>query len=108
MDITRRRGDTKAIVFRFTVSGVAMNLAGCSFLMTIDPEKAPLDDTANILQMTGSALDDGRVAFEMTEGEANIVPGTYFYDVQITDADGKISTPEDSCGKFRIIQDITK
>lgn len=107
-DITRRRGDTKPIVFRFTESGVAMDLGGCSFLMTVDPAKDPADDTKNILQMSGTALTDGRVKFDMTELEADITPGTYYYDVQITDADGKISTPEDGCGKFKIIQDITK
>jgi hypothetical protein len=76
--------------------------------MTIDPKKDPVDDTDNILQMAGTALDEGRVKFEMSEAEADITPGTYYYDVQITDADGKISTPEDSCGKFKIVQDITK
>jgi hypothetical protein len=107
-DITRKRGDTKSIVFRFSVSGVAMDLDGCSFLMTVDPAKDPADDTDNILQLTGTALTDGRVQFDMTELEADITPGTYYYDVQITDADGKISTPDDSCGKFKIVQDITK
>ena len=107
-DITRRRGDTKPIVFRFRVDGVVMDLTSCSFKMTIDPKKDPVDDTDNILQMAGTALDEGRVKFEMSEAEADITPGTYYYDVQITDADGKISTPEDSCGKFKIVQDITK
>lgn len=107
-DITRRRGDTRVIIFRFTVDGVAMDLSGCTFVMTVDPEKSPEDATNNIFQLTGTPGTDGRVEFEMTEEQADITPGTYYYDVQITDADGKITTPEDSCGRFKIIQDITK
>ena len=107
-DIIRRRGDTKSIIFRFVVDGVAMVLTDCVFVMTVDPEKAPEDATNNLFQLTGTALGDGRVEFELTSEQADIIPGTYYYDVQITDADGKITTPESSCGKFTIRQDITK
>ena len=82
-DITRRRGDTKSIIFRFVVDGVAMILDGCTFIMTVDPEKSPENATNNILQLTGIALTDGKVEFALTEEQANILPGSYYYDVQI-------------------------
>lgn len=107
--ITRYRGDTVADTIAVQdESGDAINVTGYTFLMTIDPAKAPADDTDNILQLTGAVVDGpgGLVAFAPTELESEaLVPGKYWYDIQMDDGSSITTLALD---RYVVVQDITK
>jgi len=107
-DITRFRGDTFPMVFNVKSNGVAVDIAGWTFTMTIDPSDAPGDATDNVLQLAGVLTDapNGEVTFTMTAGEADITPASYNYDIQGVDGASVIRTF--GVAKFIITQDITK
>jgi hypothetical protein len=112
-DIERRRGDTRAIQITLKSNGTAVSVVGFSALLTISTEKDPPDATTLVYQATGtpanSPATDGVIAFDFSDFASQspqLVPGNYFYDIQITDAGGLLSTPVK--GKFKIEQDITK
>lgn len=108
-DITRVRGDTAKIRRRITVeaTGLPVDITGCSFLLTVDPEKKPLTSTNNLFQLTGTIVDalDGVVAFPITATQADEI-GKYYYDIQMTNPDAELLTIDS--GKFTFTQDITK
>jgi len=107
IDIIRKRGDTRRVTFKIADSyGTAVNLTNWSnFVMTVNSEQAPIDDTNQISQQTGIMVDpkNGRVAFVC---DGNIPIGDYYYDIQATDANSEIVTLVD--GKYTVGQDITK
>jgi hypothetical protein len=112
-DFERRRGDTKDIAIRLTQDGAVIASAeGYSALLTINVSKAPTDTTGQIFQATGvpnSPATDAILRFDFASfaiQSPEIVPGGYFYDIQITDPEGEIHTPQ--VGKFKVVQDITK
>ena len=108
-DITRKRGDTYGIEFAITdSSGTAIDVTGYTFLMTVDTSKAPTNSDNNVFQLTGTITDAaaGLVEFAPTALQADMTPGTYFFDCQMTDDTGRIRTIDS--GKFKIVQDITK
>jgi hypothetical protein len=109
IDICWERGDTYP--FSFAVELEAddpINIAGRSYLLTVDPAADPINDTNNLFQLTGTITDaaNGIVQFGMTALQADQTPATYYYDLQQTDGAGKIRT---ICkGEFKFVQDITK
>ncbi len=109
-DITRRRGDTYADEFtlKSKATGLPINLTGYAFTMTVDPSAAPVDAAGNLFSLAGTIVDAaaGRVEFAPSAVQADQTPGTYFYDVQMTDGAGRIRTV--AAGKYKIVQDITK
>lgn len=106
-DITRKRGDTYADVINITSGGAPLDVTGYTFLLTVDPEKAPVDNTNNVYQLTGTILDaaNGKVEFAPDATQANQL-GSFFYDVQMTDGAGRKRTI--LAGKYKYVQDITK
>jgi hypothetical protein len=107
MDIERKRGDTYPIEITVLSDGVALDITGASFLLTVDPAKEPTDATNNLCQLTGVITDapTGAVSFTPTANQMDAV-GKYFFDIQMTDASGAIRTID--AGKFVLKQDITK
>jgi len=105
--ITRKRGDTYPIEILVTSNDIPLDVTGCTFKLTVDPSKAPVDDTANIITLTGVLVgsEPGRVNFPLTDSQADHL-GKYYYDVQMTDAGGIIRTI--MADKFVWVQDITK
>lgn len=109
MDLTRKRGDTYAdeIVLQSRSTGAAINITGCSFVLTVDPHQYPTDAAANLFALDGTILDAaaGRVEFAPSSGQANQV-GSYWYDIQMTDAVGRKRTI--LSGRYTFVQDIGK
>lgn len=108
-DITRYRGDTVTLrvkLWEDKKAGIPFTLTDCTVVMTVDPEKEPVDDTNNLFSIIGDNEEDGVVAFAYTSLEADQDPGNYFYDMQITDANSKTLTIPPA--KYKIKQDITK
>lgn len=107
-DICRFRGDDYSFTITIKDSaGDAVDITGFSFLLTIDPSSAPTSDTNNLDQLTGTITDatGGQVRFDPTATSVGTV-GNYFYDVQQTDAGGKVRTI--LTGKWDVEQDVTK
>jgi hypothetical protein len=114
----KRRGDTKDISIRLkdATSGANVDVTGYTALLTINTVKDPNPDVSpavgeQIFQAVGtpnSPGTDGILRFDFANfGGSPYVPvGSYFYDVQVTDAIGEIFTP--LIGKFVVKQDITK
>ncbi|MGL5002055.1 MAG: hypothetical protein ACRDAM_03885 [Casimicrobium sp.] len=110
-DIVRKRGDTWSDVFFVTDpsnNNAPVDIAGCSFLLTVATEKEPVDDTKKLFQMSGAIVNPsalGKVAFSISDAEADRI-GNFFFDLQMTDANGKKRTIDS--GKYKFTQDITK
>ena len=105
--ITRRRGDTRPDEITVLVNGAAVDITGCSFIMTLDPAKAPLDATKNLHSLAGTIVDapTGRVQFKPSAAQADHV-GKFYYDVQMIDASGSYITL--GLDRYVFTQDITK
>lgn len=107
--ITRKRGDTYAdeLTIKSTLTNQPVNIAGYTFLMTLDPSKAPVSNASNLYQLTGTIVDAalGKVEFAPSESQANQV-GKWYYDVQMVDGAGRKRTVES--GSYIYKQDITK
>ena len=113
----RRRSNTKDIAIRLLQDGVAVpDATGYTALLTINTVKEP---NLNVSPVTGvqifqaigapnSPASDGILRFDFSafDSSPEIAPGSYFYDVEVTDPDGDTSTP--LIGKFVVKQDITK
>jgi len=105
-NITRYRGDTRRIRRTVKIDGVAQNIAGWSFIMTISHEANPTDSDEIIAQCVGVIADAaaGTVDFE-PGADATASVGRFFYDIEVTDADGGVSTIR---GGWNVLQDRTK
>jgi hypothetical protein len=108
-DITRFRGDTAADeVTVQTAAGVAIDITGFSFLMTVSTIENPPDANSQLYQITGSITNTagGVVEFVPSGANADQIPADYYYDIQMTDTAGRIKTI--AKGKYSYTQDITK
>jgi hypothetical protein len=116
-NLERRRADTKDVAIRLTQDGVAIaSAAGYSGILTVNTAKEPNINVSPVVgvqvyQTTGvpnSPATDAILRFDFSSFDSSpeVPPGSYFYDIQITDPDGKVSTP--LIGKFIVKQDITK
>lgn len=108
-NLTRKRGDTFADRFVITSeeTGAVIDISGYTFLLTVDPEKEPVDDSANIFQLTGTIVDAaaGLVEFAPNATQADQL-GSFYFDAQLTAPSGRIRTFDS--GKYKFTQDITK
>ena len=112
-DIEYSRGDSYYIVLwlKDNVTKEYIDITGYTFLMTVDPDKAPIDDTNNIFQLEGLVDPDqvtnrGKFSFKPTEIESDAT-GKLYYDIQFVDPDGNKRTFVKGF-KFILDQDITK
>lgn len=107
--ITRKRGDTYAdeIIVKSAKTKLPIDITGYSFVMTLDPSKAPVDATTNVYSVTGTILDaaTGRVEFAPSDVQADQL-GIFYYDVQMTDGTGRKRTI--ALDKYTYVQDISK
>jgi hypothetical protein len=103
------RGDSDAKGFVIQDSnGVAVDITGFSFKMTVNSERDPTDQVNEQFTIVGviGVATDGTVSFAPTTTDTNITPGIYFYDIEQTDVSSRIKTIIK--GRVKIIQDITK
>lgn len=104
-DICRKRGDTKAMVFRLLVNGAAQDIVGDTLLLTVNRDEAPADTTNQLFQLTAAHVSDPGGIFSFSPGAGDPAePGNYFYDIQWDD--GSLLTI--LAGKYTVEQDITK
>lgn len=103
------RGDSDAKGFIIQDgNGVAVNITGFSFKLTVNSEKDPTTVDNQQFTVVGAITDgpNGKVAFSPSATDTDITPGAYFYDIEQTDSGGGIATL--LIGKCIIVQDISK
>ncbi len=106
-DICWARGDSAARGFIIQDSdGVAENIAGRTYRLTVNTEKNPAPGT-ELFTVVGVITDAGagKVGFAPTAVDTDQTPGKYFYDVEET-VGGLIDTRIK--GRCEILQDISK
>lgn len=107
--IERKRGDTWAdeFIIKNKRTKAPINITGYSFVLVVDPNKAPPDDTTNLYSVTGAILDAaaGRVEFPPEPDDVDRV-GNFYYEVQMTDGAGRKRTIV--ADKYVFKQDIAK
>lgn len=106
--IVRYRGDTAPDQFTIKQDGVVVNITGCTFALTVNSLKDPVDAVTQLFSLTGLVTGGpaGQVQFSPNATQADQSPGDYFYDVQMTDTTGAKRTVDK--GRYRFKQDITK
>lgn len=106
--ITRKRGDTYPITGTVKLNDLPLDVTGCSFVLTVDPEPEPVTAANNLFSLTGALAEPltGEISFPITEEQADQTPGDYYHDIQMIDAQGKKRTI--ALDGFSFVQDITK
>ena len=97
--------------FSFTIQdgdGVAIDVTGFTFLLTVDPSNEPPDDTTKIFQLAGALTDptNGIITFSPSAIDLDQDPSDYFYDVYRTNVGGDGRTIIK--GKFTIDPQVTQ
>lgn len=108
-DIIRYRGDTAADEITVqTSAGVAVNIAGFTFVLTVNSLENPPDNVTELYSIAGAILvaASGTVEFVPTTGNADQKPADYYYDIQMTDGAARIKTI--AKGMYTYTQDISK
>lgn len=103
------RGDSDAKGFIIqNSSGVAIDISGYTFKLTVDSRLNPDDATTQQFTLDGVITDapNGAVSFTPTSVDTDLAPGTYYYDIQQIDTGAAKKTIIK--GKVLIVQDITK
>lgn len=105
--IKRFRGDTRRLGATLKKDGLVLDITGCSFILTVNKKENPteldLPEFASIGVIIDPAL--GQLYFPFTAEQVNLL-GDFFYDIQMTDAIGELSTLVKKPITFT--QDITK
>lgn len=106
-NICRSRGDTHPEIFQVKVNGVAVDITGDTFLLTVDPSPTPPDNVNNLFQIAGVLVTpaQGIVSFTPSLLQADQTPGVYFYDIQWTNGSEVRTILR---GQWEVVQDITK
>ena len=102
------RGDDADFELTFKdIDGNPIDLTGATVFFTVKRHKTDSDTSAVLkkeittftLPLTGVAL------LELTDTETDLTPGSYYFDVQLKDTIGKITSSYS--GRLLVFQDIT-
>ena len=106
IDIERKRGNTRRIVFNLLFEGNPVPLAGFSnFELTVSPALRPDDDTETLEVMMGYTINEFDGVFGFTPS-GNILPGNYYFDAVFKDDNNETFTFAE--GTYKVTQGITK
>jgi len=104
--ITRKRGDLypEEVTVVDKKTGLAKDITGNTFLLTVTSIPEPPDDSTKLFQLTGVITDalNGKVEFTPIIADAAIV-GNNFYDVQLVGPKETVMS-----GPWNVTQDRTK
>ena len=102
------RGDTTPITFAIKKAGVAVDITGFTLEFAVNPNRNPLNNTAELFRLSGVITDavNGLVEFRPTDVQTDQTPKKYYYDLQQIDGGGYKRTLLKSI--FEIEQDINK
>jgi len=101
-------GDDRTFSVTVTDSdGTSRDITGWTLRVTVKERKTDPDSDAVITKdiTSHSAPTDGATEFTFTSSETSDLNGSYYYDIQITDADGDIHTA--TTGTVTFTQGVT-
>lgn len=109
-DLSMYRGDDKSIVVTIVDnSGTAVNLTNGSVFFTINGSR-PITDAGSVYQkivVSHTNPSAGITTISIpSSSSTNFTPGAYWYDVQLKQSTGSISTVV--LGRFTIDADVTR
>ena len=106
MDIIKRDDESFELTF-VDIEGNPINLLDCTVFFTVKKRVTDTDEHAIIAkEITYFAAPTSGVAIlDLTHEETDLHPGSYFFDVQVKDTRGDISSSE--VGRLLVKQDIT-
>lgn len=104
------RGDDHTINLTITDSDGAVDLTGYTVFFTVNDSKEPASDASAVIQKdvtSHSSPTTGQTAIQLDPADtASVTPGTYWYDIQLKDGSGNITSfPKD---RFTLVSDITR
>lgn len=105
------RGDTAPIGLSFVQKedpAQAYDLSGLTLTITANTHQNPTDDTNELwsVSMTVTSASGGLAEFSLNATQADMSPGTYYFDVESLNGSSKIKTLVK--GAFKVLQDIHK
>lgn len=99
------RGDTASLPFT-----VDMDLTGCTVFFTAKSTISnSADDSDAVIEVTVTDHDDpinGITTIPLSASDTDVTPGEYYYDIQIKDGDGNITSIP--VRKLKIFGDVTR
>lgn len=113
--IERKRGDTKPWVFKLWENkkeNKPLDITGFTFRITVNVKADPISDILDppVFSLVGVIFgtpENGTVRGLPSEVQMDLDPEIeWFYDFEVTDADGFIDTP--IIDKLKITQDLSK
>lgn len=106
MDIIKR--DDSDFELTFTdVDGEAIDLTGATVFFTVKRNKTDADADA-VIAKSITSFDDpetGVAILQLSKTETNISPRSYYFDIQLKQSNGKVTSIQ--AGRFIVRQDIT-
>jgi len=102
------RGDDKTWNLTFLdANKVAIDLTGAAIFFTVKINKADADSEAliSVKQTTHTDPTGGLTSITITSSDTDIKVENYYYDFQLVDAGGLVTTV--LTGIFKVVQDIT-
>ena len=93
--ITIPKGTTYAITFTYKRDGVAADLTGATVYFTIKSAEfdSDADDSDALIKKDVTVHTDaesGETEITLSPTDTNVVPGDYFYDIKVKEADGDV------------------
>lgn len=102
-----RRDDSDFELTFTDVDGEAIDLTNCTVFFTAKRKRDDTDDEAIIKKQITSFSDpqSGIATLQLTKSETDISPRSYYFDIQLKQSNGKISSIQ--AGRLIVRQDIT-
>jgi hypothetical protein len=107
-DLSIYRGDDKTWNLNFTdANGSPIDLTNSVIYFTVKKKTGDLDASAYIAKdiTSHSQATGGISAITITDTDSDIAVGTYYYDIQLVDSVGIVTTI--TTGNFLVLRDIT-
>ena len=102
------RGDDETITVTFKdAAGTVINITGYTVYFTVKSNLNMTDADAEIKKDITNHSDPthGKTQIDLTSTDTAIASGVYYWDLQLKNSQGEISSTEK--GEFKIVQDVT-
>ena len=107
-ELSAYRGDDKTWNLNFTdANGDPIDITGSTVFFTVKVNKTDKDSDAIISKDQSSHVDavNGQTTISLTNSDTDIKVGNYYYDIQLVDSLGIVTTIV--VGAFKVKQDVT-
>jgi hypothetical protein len=95
-DISLIRGDSSSIGFEITEDNTPVDLTGSTVFFTVKPALTDdVTDTTAVIAIEVTNHTDptnGKTSIPLAPTDTNVVPGDYYYDIQIKHQNGTVTS----------------